>query len=110
MNRGFSLPIDFGQMNYVVPLYLQSRENITRMPDLDRAVQVSPGNLLVRTISGAAMAYANARVAVQRHDQLPASGFSKHGPTSQIGQTRLRWKAGSLRNVASLIAQGYGAK
>jgi hypothetical protein len=73
LNRGLQLPHwYFGQMNYVVPLYLQSRENITRMPDLIAPVQVSPGNLLVRTILAPHMAYANARVAVQRHDQLPA--------------------------------------
>ena len=73
LNRGLQLAHwYFGQMNYVVPLYLQSRENITRMPDLIAPVQVSPGNLLVRTILAPHMAYANARVAVQRHDQLPA--------------------------------------
>jgi hypothetical protein len=73
LNRGLQLANwYFGQMNLLVPLYLKSRENITRMPDLIAPVQVSPGNLLVRTILAPHMAYANARVAVQRHDQLPA--------------------------------------
>ncbi|NOT32995.1 MAG: DUF3825 domain-containing protein [Candidatus Eisenbacteria bacterium] len=73
LNRGLHLGHwYFGQMNYVVPLYLQSRENITRAPDLVAPVQVSPGSLLVRTVLEAQMAYPNARVAVHRHDQLPA--------------------------------------
>jgi hypothetical protein len=37
----------FGRMNYIVPLYLQSRENITRSPDIIAPIQVSPGNLVV---------------------------------------------------------------
>jgi hypothetical protein len=40
----------YGSMNYLVPLYLQSRENITLAPDLIAPVQVNPGSLLVRTI------------------------------------------------------------
>ena len=59
-------------MNYIVPLYLQSRENITQRPDLIAPIQVSPGNLLVRTVLEPYMAFPNARVAVHRHDQLPA--------------------------------------
>jgi len=73
LNRGLQLGHwYFGQMNYIVPLYLQSRENITRAPDLIAPVQVSPGNLLVRTVLEPSMPYPNARVAVHRHDQLPA--------------------------------------
>lgn len=73
LNRGLQLGHwYFGQMNYIVPLYLQSRENITRAPDLIAPVQVSPGSLLVRTILEPHMPYPNARVAVHRHDQLPA--------------------------------------
>ena len=62
----------FGRMNYIVPLYLQSRENITRSPDLIAPIQVSPGSLVVRTLLEPHMAYPNARVAVRRHDELPA--------------------------------------
>lgn len=73
MNRGLELPYwYFGRMNYLVPLYLQSRENITLSPDLVAPVQVNPDSLLVRTVLEPAMPYANARVAVRRHDQLPA--------------------------------------
>jgi hypothetical protein len=73
INRGLQMANwYFGQMNYIVPLYLQSRENITRSPDLIAPVQVSPGNLIVRTVLEPHMAYPNARVAVNRHDQLPA--------------------------------------
>lgn len=61
----------FGKMNYLVPLYLQSRENITLAPDLIAPIQVNPDSLLVRTVLEAYMPYANARVAVRRHDQLP---------------------------------------
>jgi hypothetical protein len=73
LNRGLQLANwYFGQMNYIVPLYLQSRENITRRPDVIAPIQVSPGNLIVRTVLDPPMAYPNARVAVNRHDQLPA--------------------------------------
>lgn len=73
LNRGLQLQHwYYGRMNYIVPLYLQSRENITRSPDLIAPIQVSPGSLLVRTVLEPHMAYPNARVAVNRHDQLPA--------------------------------------
>jgi hypothetical protein len=61
----------FGRMNYLVPLYLRNRENITLAPDLIAPVQVNPDSLLVRTVLLPTMPYANARVAVRRHDQLP---------------------------------------
>ncbi|GHC41947.1 hypothetical protein GCM10007291_49800 [Gemmobacter nanjingensis] len=61
----------FGQMSYVVPLYLSSREDITLAPDLIAPIQVNPGSLLVRTVLKPVMPFGNARVAVQRHDQLP---------------------------------------
>jgi len=61
----------FGRMNYLVPLYLQSREDITQAPDLIAPVQVNPKSLLVRTVLLPSMPYANARVAVRRNDQLP---------------------------------------
>jgi len=62
----------FGRMNYVVPLYLQSRENITLAPDLVAPIEVSENSLLVRTVLLPHMPYANARASVRRHDQLPA--------------------------------------
>lgn len=72
INRGLHLPYwYFGRMSYVVPLYLNSREDITAAPDLIAPVQVNPASLLVRTILEPVTPFANARVAVQRHDQLP---------------------------------------
>jgi hypothetical protein len=58
-------------MNYLVPLYMQSRENITQAPDLIAPIQVNPDALIVRTVLLPHMPYANARVSVKRHDQLP---------------------------------------
>lgn len=91
LNRGLQLAHwYFGKMNYMVPLYLQSRENITRAPDLIAPVQVSPSNLLVRTVLLPHMPYANSRVAVKRHDQLPPwmleawSSFSESASAEQI--------------------------
>ncbi len=72
INRGLELPYwYFGTMSYVVPLYLESRENITDAPDLIAPVQVNPDSLLVRTVLKSHMPFGNARVAVQRHNQLP---------------------------------------
>jgi Domain of unknown function (DUF3825) len=72
INRGLQLPYwYFGRMNYLVPLYMQSRENITQAPDLIAPVQVNPNTLIVRTVLLPHMPYANARVSVKRHDQLP---------------------------------------
>lgn len=59
-------------MNYLVPLYLNDRENISSAPDLVAPVQISQNQLLVRTVLTPHMPYANARVSVTRHDQLPA--------------------------------------
>lgn len=72
INRGLQLPYwYYGRMNYLVPLYMQSRENITQAPDLIAPIQVNPDTLIVRTVLLPHMPYANARVSVKRHDQLP---------------------------------------
>lgn len=72
LNRGLQLPYwYYGRMNYLVPLYMQSRENITLAPDLIAPIQVTPDALMVRTVLLPHMPYANARVSVRRHDQLP---------------------------------------
>jgi len=72
LNRGLQMPYwYYGRMNYLVPLYMQSRENITQAPDLIAPIQVNPDMLIVRTVLLPHMPYANARVAVKRHDQLP---------------------------------------
>jgi hypothetical protein len=73
LNRGLQIPYwYYGQMNYLVPLYMQSRENINKSPDLIAPIQVNTDVLIVRTVLLPHMPYANARVAVRRHDQLPA--------------------------------------
>jgi hypothetical protein len=59
-------------MQCLVPLYLTSRENITVAPDLIAPLEISPNSILVRTVLPPHAPYANARVAVRRHDQLPA--------------------------------------
>lgn len=72
INRDLQLPYwYFGRMNYLVPLYMQSREDITLAPDLIAPIQVNPENMIVRTVLLPHMPYANARVSVKRHDQLP---------------------------------------
>lgn len=72
LNRGLQLPYwYYGRMNYLVPLYMQSCEDITLPPDLIAPVQINPDTLIVRTVLLPHMPYANARVSVKRHDQLP---------------------------------------
>lgn len=72
MNRGLQLPYwYYGHMNFLVPLYLRDRENITNAPDLVAPIQISNELLLVRTVLEPHMPYANARVSIKRHDQLP---------------------------------------
>lgn len=72
LNRGLQLPYwYFGTMNYLVPLYLQSREDITKAPDVIAPIQITNNSLIVRTVLEPHMPYANSRVSVKRHDQLP---------------------------------------
>jgi hypothetical protein len=61
----------FGRMNYLVPLYLSTREDITQSPDVIAPVEVLEGCLLVRTVLLPHYPYSRARIAVKRHDQLP---------------------------------------
>ena len=68
-----------------MPLYLETREDITRAPDAIAPVQINRDNLLVRTVLEPHMPYAKARVAVHRHDQLPTwllSAWADHADTS----------------------------
>ena len=91
LNRGLQIPHwYFGRMNYVVPIYLQSRENITQMPDLVAPVQVNPNSLLVRTALVPHMPYANCRVAVERQDRLPAWLLDTWGQHSDLEQIEER--------------------
>ncbi|APG45992.1 DUF3825 domain-containing protein [Phaeobacter porticola] len=80
----------FGTMSFLAPLYLQSRENITEAPDLIAPVQVNRDNLVVRTVLTPHMPYANARVAVERHDKLPAwmlSAWNAH--STELSDTQV---------------------
>jgi hypothetical protein len=61
----------YGKMHYLVPLYFQTREDITHAPDAIAPIQINHNSLLVRTVLEPHMAYAKARVAIKRHDQLP---------------------------------------
>lgn len=73
LNRALQFPYwYFGRMQYLVPLYLSTREDITQAPDAIAPVQVNNGTLLVRTVLEPHMPYAKARVAATRHDKLPA--------------------------------------
>lgn len=73
LNRGLAIPYwYYGRMQKLVPLYLTSRENITVSPDLIAPIEVSAGNLLVRTVLPPHSQYPNSRIAVRRHDQLPS--------------------------------------
>jgi hypothetical protein len=73
LNRNLQIPYwYYGRMQYLVPLYLQNREDITQAPDLIAPIQVNSESLLVRTILLPHMQYPSARVVVKRHDQLPS--------------------------------------
>jgi hypothetical protein len=72
LNRKLQLPYwYFGRMSLLVPIYLQTRENITQAPDLIAPLQVNTDSVIVRTVLLPHTPYANARVAVTRHDRLP---------------------------------------
>ncbi len=87
INRGLQLPHwYFGRMNYVVPVYLQSLEDITQMPDLVAPVQANPNSLLVRTVLVPHMIYANCRVAVERQNRLPPWLLDTWGQHADIEQ------------------------
>lgn len=90
LNRGLQLPYwYYGTMNYLVPLYLQSREDITRAPDVIAPIQVTNDSLIVRTVLEPFMPYSNARVSVRRHDQLPhwmLAAWEEHAEQVTEGQ------------------------
>lgn len=90
LNRGLQLPYwYFGRMGYLVPLYLNSREDISQAPDLIAPIQVGDGRILVRTILLPYMAYANARISVPRHDKLPPwmiAAWKEHATNMTVEQ------------------------
>lgn len=72
LNRELQWPYwYYRRMSLLVPMYLQTRENITQAPDLIAPLQVNPDSVIVRTVLVPHMPYTNARVAVTRHDRLP---------------------------------------
>jgi hypothetical protein len=72
LHRGLHIKqMYLGVPSYFVPLYLQTREDITSPPDLVAPVQVQHNSLLVRTVLLPYMAYDKACVA-KRHDELPS--------------------------------------
>lgn len=91
INRGLQIPYwYFGRMNFIVPLYLKTRENITQAPDLVAPIEVSEAALLVRTVLPPHAPYPHARVAVKRHDQLPAWLLDCwNRESSKLGQDQL---------------------
>lgn len=91
LNRGLQIPYwYFGRMNFIVPLYLKTRENIAQTPDLVAPIEVSEDTLLVRTVLPPHAPYPHARVAVKRHDQLPAWMLDCwNRESSKLGQDRL---------------------
>lgn len=61
-----------GVPSYFVPIYLESREDITNAPDLIAPLQVQDNKLYVRTALEPYMAYPSARIVSTRHDKLPS--------------------------------------
>lgn len=60
-----------GVPSYFVPIYLESRDDITGPPDLIAPLQVQENKLYVRTALEPYMAYPSARIVANRHDRLP---------------------------------------
>lgn len=106
LNRGLQLPYwYFGTMNYLVPIYLQSREDITKAPDVIAPIQVTKDSLIVRTVLEPHMPYANSRVSVRRHDQLPhwmLAAWEAHA--AQITESQIEEPEGERTQVSSETA------
>jgi hypothetical protein len=64
--------LHYGVPSYFVPIYLESRDDITRAPDLIAPLQVQENKLYVRTALEPYMAYPSARIVSTRHDKLPS--------------------------------------
>ena len=96
LNRGLQTPYwYFGKMNYLVPLYLKTRENITGTPDLIAPIQINEDNLLVRTALPPHFLYPSIRAAFHRHDQLPpwllSSWKEESEEDSAVSSDELSW-------------------
>jgi hypothetical protein len=61
-----------GIPSFFVPIYLESRDDITATPDLIAPIQVLENKLYVRTALEPYMAYPSARIVSTRHDKLPS--------------------------------------
>lgn len=60
-----------GGRGYFVPVYLESREDLSVAPDLVAPVVTQGGRLVVRTLLEPHVAYSPARAVVERCEQLP---------------------------------------
>jgi len=60
-----------GGRGYFVPVYLNSREDLTVSPELVAPIQVQSTRLIVRTLLDPHVAYSPARAVVERWEQLP---------------------------------------
>lgn len=102
LNRELQLPYwYYGTMNYLVPLYLQSREDITKAPDVIAPIQTTKDSLIVRTVLEPQMPYSNSRVSVKRHDQLPhwmLSAWEAHA--EQVTEEQIEEPEGSQESIS----------
>lgn len=64
--------LHYGVPSYFVPIYLETRDDITEAPDLIAPIQVLENKLYVRTALEPYMAYPSARIVSTRHDKLPS--------------------------------------
>lgn len=72
LHRGLHVRQRYLQHNlYMVPVYLQSWENVSTAPDLVAPLQVQPDRLIVRTLLPPHGSYARARAVAERVDRLP---------------------------------------
>jgi hypothetical protein len=73
LHRGLATrQIHGGGRGYFVPVYLESREDLTEAPELVAPIQVQSQRLIVRTLLDPHVAYSPARAVVERWEQLPA--------------------------------------
>src|SRR5262245_27671080 len=72
LHRALSVrQIHGGGRGYFVPVYLNSREDLTVSPELVAPLQVQSTRLIVRTLLDPHVAYSPARAVVERWEQLP---------------------------------------
>lgn len=71
LHRGLAVrQIHGGGRGYFVPVYLESREDLTAAPELVAPLQVQTNRLVVRTLLNPDVAYSPARAVVERWEQI----------------------------------------